>query len=420
MRGWSRLILLDILAGKRIVLGVTGSIACYKLVDVARHLTQAGALVDVIMTHEATHFVAPLLFESLTYRPVFTDMWSRLENAAAHIKLGDEADIVLIAPATAHTIARLATGMADDILGTTVLATRAPIMLAPAMETKMYSNAATQANMTILRSRGFHILEPDEGLLASGVVGKGRLPDAAVIEGELRAFYGRHAGRLRECKVVVTAGGTREALDPVRYIGNGSSGQMGHALAVAARDEGADVTLINGAGAVAPPAAVKVVNVVSAEDMRVAVEKETEGAHLLIMATAVADYRPAQQATQKIKKSSETLRIELEPTTDILLSLAERNDMVRVGFAAETEQLLAAARAKMQRKKLDLIVANDAVASIGAAHTEVTLIDSSGMVHPLPPGPKTEVASAIIEVIWQRFGARLKGERQDTQERHKA
>ncbi len=298
---------MEILAGKRIVLGVTGSIACYKVVDVARHLTQAGALVDVIMTPEATRFVAPLLFESLTYRPVYTEMWSRLENAAAHIKLGDEADLVLIAPATAHTIARLAAGMADDMLGTTVLATNAPIMIAPAMETKMYANAATQANLATLRSRGFHILEPVEGLLASGVVGKGRLPEASVIEGEMQALLGRHAGRLRGLKVVITAGGTREALDPVRYIGNGSSGQMGHALAVAARNQGADVTLINGAVSIAAPPAVNVVNVVSAAEMQHAVQTATIGADLLIMAAAVADYRPAQRAAHKIKKSSSSL-----------------------------------------------------------------------------------------------------------------
>lgn len=409
---------MDILAGKRIVLGVTGSIACYKLVDVARHLTQAGAIVDVIMTAESTRFVTPLLFESLTYRPVYTEMWSRIENAAAHIKLGDEADIVLIAPATAHTIARLAAGMADDILGTTVLATHAPIMIAPAMETKMYGNAATQANVATLRNRGFHILEPDEGLLASGVIGKGRLPHGDVIEGELRALYGRHVGRFRGQKVVVTAGGTREALDPVRYIGNGSSGQMGFALAVAARDEGADVILISGAVAVSPPAAVSVINVVDAEEMRVAVESATRGADVLIMAAAVADYRPAQRATQKIKKSTSSLRIDLEPTVDILLSLAEREDtMVRVGFAAETEHLIEAARSKLERKKLDLIVANDAVAAIGASHTEVTVIDASGMVHALPSGTKTEVASAILEVIWRQFGAQFQRERQASQER---
>ncbi len=409
---------MEILAGKRIVLGVTGSIACYKVVDVARHLTQAGALVDVIMTPEATRFVAPLLFESLTYRPVYTEMWSRLENAAAHIKLGDEADLVLIAPATAHTIARLAAGMADDMLGTTVLATNAPIMIAPAMETKMYANAATQANLATLRSRGFYILEPVEGLLASGVVGKGRLPEASVIEGEMYALLGRHAGRLRGLKVVITAGGTREALDPVRYIGNGSSGQMGHALAVAARNQGADVTLINGAVSIAAPPAVNVVNVVSAVEMQHAVQTATIGADLLIMAAAVADYRPVQRAAHKIKKSSSTLSVEFEPTVDILLSLAGRTDMVRVGFAAETENLINAARGKMQRKKLDLIVANDAVAAIGATNTEVTIIDASGLVHPLPAGTKNEVARAIFDVIWRQFGARLQRERQESQERH--
>ncbi len=247
---------MDILAGKRIVLGVTGGIACYKVVDVARHLTQAGALVDVIMTEEATNFVAPLLFESLTYRPVYREMWSRLENAAAHVKLGEEAHAVLVAPATANTLAKITAGIADDMLTTTLLATEAPVLLAPAMNVKMYSNQATQANLTTLRARGYQILEPDEGLLASGIVGRGRLPEAATIEGMLRAMIGRHSGRLVGCRVVVSAGGTREPLDPVRYIGNRSSGQMGYSLAEAARDEGADVVLVSGPVALPPPAGI--------------------------------------------------------------------------------------------------------------------------------------------------------------------
>jgi phosphopantothenoylcysteine decarboxylase / phosphopantothenate---cysteine ligase len=398
---------LNILAGKRVVLGVTGSIACYKLVDVARHLTQAGALVDVIMTAEATNFVAPLLFESLTYRPVYIEMWSRLANAAAHVKLGDMADAVLIAPATANIIAKLAAGIADDMLTTVLLATEAPILIAPAMEGKMYRNAATQANLQALRARGYQILEPVEGLLASGVTDKGRLPEGSVIEAELQALLGRRFGRLRGCRVVVSAGGTREPIDPVRYIGNRSSGRMGYALAATARDEGADVILVSGAVAVPAPPGVALIDVETTEEMRRAVEAATEGADILIMAAAVADYRPAQAAEQKIKKDQAALTLTLERTTDILQALSERDGMIRIGFAAETENLVEAARKKIQRKRLDLIVANDAVATIGADESEVTLIDHTGVAWPLPRMAKAGVADAIIDAIIERFSERL-------------
>ena len=397
----------DKLAGKRIVLGVTGSVSCYKVVDIARNLTQAGALVDVIMTAEATNFVAPLLFESLTYRPVYVEMWSRLENAAAHVKLGDEADGVLIAPATANVLAKAAAGIADDMLTTMLLATEAPVLFAPAMNVKMYHNAATQANIATLRERGYHVLEPDEGLLASGITGKGRLPDAASIEGEFRALLGRTGGALAGCKVVVTAGGTRETIDPVRYVGNRSSGQMGYAIAIAARDHGADVTLISGPVALVPPAAMTFVGVETAADMLLAVDAATDDADLLIMAAAVADYRPANPVAQKIKKGEATLALELERTTDILQSLADRNDLLRIGFAAETENLQAAAVDKLRRKKLDMIVANDAVATIGAEQAAVTLIDASGMARELPRGPKSHVAMALVDVLLESFGQRL-------------
>lgn len=398
---------MDILAGKRIVLGVTGSIACYKLVDVARSLTQAGAIVDVIMTAESTNFVAPLLFESLTYRPVYLDMWSRLENAAAHVKLGDEADAVLIAPATANTLAKVAAGLADDLIGTVLLATEAPALFAPAMESKMYRNAATQANIAALRARGYHFIEPVEGLLASGVVGKGRLPEGVVIEGELRAQLGRRYGRLHGARVVVTAGGTREAIDPVRYIGNRSSGQMGYALAAVARDEGADVTLISGPVALPTPPAMQFVGVESAAEMRRAVEEAVGGANLLIMAAAVADYRPAQTASQKIKKSRAQLTLTLERTTDILSELAGYKKCIRIGFAAETENLIEAARDKARRKQLDMIIANDAVATIGADEAEVIMIDSAGVAHALPRAAKGDVAIAIIDTVITRFHDRL-------------
>lgn len=398
---------MDILAGKHVVLGVTGSIACYKMVDVARHLTQAGALVDVIMTAEATNFVAPLLFESLTYRQVFVEMWSRLENAAAHVRLGEEADVVLVAPATANVLAKAASGMADDMLSTMLLATRAPLLFVPAMNVNMYQNVATQANIATLRGRGYQVLEPDDGLLASGITGKGRLPEGDVIEGALRALLGRHYGRMSGLKVVVTAGGTREAIDPVRYIGNRSSGQMGYALATAARDEGAAVTLVSGPVAIPAPAAVSVVQVESAAEMQAAVEQSTSDADLLIMAAAVADYRPAHVSDQKIKKGQPAITIQLERTTDILQTLAGRDDLLRIGFAAETQNLAAAARDKLQRKNLDMIVANDAVATIGASDGSVTLFDAKGLARDLPQAPKPELAHAIIDVLLERFSDRL-------------
>ena len=399
---------MDILAGKRVVLGVSGSIACYKMVDVARHMTQVGALVDVIMTAEATNFVAPLLFESLTYRPVFVEMWSRLENAAAHVRLGEEADVVLVAPATANVIAKAAAGIADDMLSTVLLATEAPLLFVPAMNVKMYHNVATQANIRTLRERGYTVLEPDDGLLASGISGKGRLPEGAVIEGELRALLGRHGGRLAGCKVVVTAGGTREPIDPVRYVGNRSSGQMGYALAEAARDEGAAVTLISGSVALPPPAAVGIVGVETAAEMQAAVEAATLDADVLIMAAAVADYRPAQAAEQKIKKGQPMLTLVLERTTDILQTLAGRDDLLRVGFAAETENLAAAAQDKLQRKNLDMIVANDAVAAIGAPASSVTVFDHKGLARELPHAAKPDIAHRLIDVLLERFPDRLR------------
>lgn len=377
------------------------------MVDVARRLTQAGALVDVIMTAEATKFVAPLLFESLTYRPVFVEMWSRLENAAAHVRLGEEADVVLVAPATANVLAKAAAGIADDMLSTMLLATQAPLLFVPAMNVNMYQNVATQANIATLRSRGYQVLEPDDGLLASGISGKGRLPDGAMIEGELRALLGRQYGRLAGLKVVVTAGGTREAIDPVRYIGNRSSGQMGYALATAARDEGAAVTLVSGPVAIAAPSAMTVTQVESAAEMQAAVEQATADADVLIMAAAVADYRPAQVSDQKIKKGQPAITIRLERTTDILQTLAGRADLLRIGFAAETQDLAAAARDKLQRKNLDMIVANDAVATIGASDGSVTIFDANGLAHDLPRAPKPELAHAIIDVLLERFSDRL-------------
>ena len=396
-----------ILAGKRIVLGVTGSIASYKLIELARQLTVAGAHVDVVMTEEATRFIAPLTFQSLTYRPVYTEMWSTLENAAAHIKLGTEADAVLVAPATAHTVASIAAGFADNILLTTILATSAPVMLAPAMETHMWQNPATQDNVALLRRRGLHVLEPDEGLLASGVSGRGRLPEISRIEGELRALLGRTAGRMAGRKVVITAGGTHEPIDPVRFIGNRSSGQMGYALAEIARDEGAQVVLISGPVARAPLAAVELISVETAQQMHDAVHAAVGDADLLLMNAAVADYRPAQAVAHKLKKDQTQRTLELERTPDILQSLVDIRRPLKVGFAAETDDLLLYAADKLRRKNLDLIVANDAVSSIGQADIEITLLDAAGGRETLPRQPKAAVAAQLIERLLQRWPDRL-------------
>lgn len=396
-----------ILAGKRIVLGVSGSIACYKLIDMARQLTVAGALVDVAMTEEATRFVAPLTFQSLTHRPVYTEMWSTLEHAAAHIKLGTEAHVVLVAPATAHTLASIAAGFADNILLTTLLATSAPILVVPAMETHMWHNPATQDNVALLRRRGLHVLEPDEGLLASGVSGRGRLPEIGRIEAELRALLGRTYGRMAGRKVVISAGGTHEPLDPVRFIGNRSSGQMGYALAEVARDEGAQVVLISGPVARPPLAAVEMIMVETAHEMHDAIHATVADADLLLMNAAVADYRPAQAATHKLKKDQSQLVLALERTTDILQSLVNVERPLKVGFAAETDDLLRYAVDKLRRKHLDLIVANDAVSSIGQPEIEITLLDAAGGRETLPRQPKAVVAAELIERLLQRWPDRL-------------
>ena len=398
---------MGILAGKRIVLGVGGSIANYKVIELARQLTVAGALVDVLMTEEATRFVTPLAFQSLTYRPVYTDMWSTVENAAAHVKLGEEADVVVVVPATAHTLASIAHGLANTMILTTILATRAPVMLVPAMNVNMWHNAATQDNVALLRRRGLLVLEPDEGMLASGITGRGRLPGIGRIEAELRALLGRTYGAMAGRKVVVTAGGTHEPLDPVRFIGNRSSGQMGYAIAAAARDQGAAVTLISGPAALEPPAAVEVVRVETAQQMHDAVHGHVRDADLLVMNAAVADYRPAQAVDHKLKKTHTQLEIALERTPDILQSLKDIAGPIKIGFAAETQDLLTYAADKLNRKKLDMIVANDAVSSIGQSDIEVTLLDADGMQITLPRAAKGLIAEQLLEQVLQRWPERL-------------
>ncbi len=409
---------ITLLDGKRIVLGVTGSIASYKAVDLASKLTQVGALVDVIMTDAARQFVTPLTFQAVTGRSVYTSLWDTnagsLPTHIAHVGLGEGADLLLIAPATADTLARLASGRADDLLAVTALAARCPLIVAPAMDGQMYDHPATRANMQVLRERGVAIVEPDEGRFASGLVGKGRLPDTTALMGQIRYVLGR-SGPLTGSRVVVTAGGTREALDPVRYITNRSSGKQGHALAQAAVDAGAEVTLISAAHGLATPIGAKLVTVDSAERMLKAVQANIASADALIMAAAVADFRPQSISPQKIKKSSDasgSLILTLERTPDILMEVKKqrkesRRPRVVVGFAAESEQLLANAKDKLDRKQLDLLVANDITqtdAGFDADTNRVILIDAQGNQQALDLASKAKVSEQIIARVASLLG----------------
>ena len=388
------------LADKYVVLGVTGSIASYKAVDLASKLVQAGALVDVIMTYGATQFVTPLAFRSITHREVVTDTYDvASEFANEHVALARRADIVVIAPATVNCIAKLAAGLADDPLTTTVIATTAPLLVAPAMDAAMYDHPATQENLEKLKQRGVAIAGPAPGRLASGLMGMGRLVEPVELLGHITAALGR-AGDLAGRTMVVSAGGTQEPIDPVRVITNNSSGKMGYALAEAARDRGARAVLVTAPTGLPNPPLVEVVKVQTAEQMARAVEREVAGADALIMAAAVADYRPAAAAEQKIKKSDDDLTLELAKTTDILDTV--RGDFLRVGFAAESENLVANAADKVRRKSLDLIVANDitdADSGFGSDTNRVVLIDRQLQVEELPLLTKYEVSQRILDKV---------------------
>jgi phosphopantothenoylcysteine decarboxylase/phosphopantothenate--cysteine ligase len=395
-------------AGKHIILGVSGGIAAYKVAELARRLTLDDAIVDVIMTDAARHFVGEATFQALTGRPVLANMWALPEDGVVgHVALGQHADIVVIAPATANTLARIAAGLSDDMLTTTVLATTAPILCVPAMNTRMYENPATQANIATLRQRGVTVLEPAVGRLAEPMVGKGRMPEVAEIEAQLHAILGRRSGPLQGRRVVVTAGGTHEPLDPVRYIGNRASGRMGYALATEARDLGAQVTLISGPTSLAAPAALEFIQIETALELRDAVHTAIDGADLLIMNAAVADFRPAELSTRKIKKGDdEELVVRLVRNPDILAGLAARRDLIKVGFAAETQDLIDYARSKLERKGLDMIIANEAVSSIGQEDIQVLLLDGES-VQQLPRQPKARAAAAIIAEVLRRWPERL-------------
>jgi phosphopantothenoylcysteine decarboxylase/phosphopantothenate--cysteine ligase len=399
---------IPVLRGKRILLGVGGSIAAYKAAELASRLTQAGAHVDAILTAAASRFVTPLTFQSLTGRPAPADLWSEGAHVL-HVGLADGVDLLLVAPATADLLAKLAHGLADDLLTVTALAARCPLLIAPAMDAGMFEHPAVQANLTALLARGATAIGPAEGRMASGLTGRGRMLEPDEILGHVRRAAGRK-GPLAGRHVVVTAGGTEEPVDPVRSLSNRSSGKQGFALAQAALDRGADVTLVAAPCSLPTPVGASRVDVRTAHEMAHAVLEASAVADALFMAAAVADFRPVRAADHKLKKDAGLPVLELERTTDILRAVAEvrarsGRPACVVGFAAETGDLLANARKKLQEKRLSLVVANDvskADAGFGADTNRVTLIDSAG-VDELPLLSKAEVAERILE----RVGALL-------------
>ncbi len=438
------------LLNKHIIVGICGGIASYKAVELVSRLQQAGALVDVVMTEHAEDFVRPLTFATMSHRPVYTDLWEASGQAAErHIALAEVADALVVVPATANTLAKLAYGIADNMLTAVALATKAPLLLAPAMYHEMYRHPATQANLALLRERGAEIVEPDVGRLASGAIGPGRLPETPVLMGAISMLLGRY-GDLAGRRVVVTAGGTQEPLDPVRYIGNRSSGKMGYALAVEARDRGAHVTLISGPVALPTPYGVAFQKTETAQQMRDAVFTAITDADALVMSAAVADFRAVAPAAHKMKKESirggesgeqasqggaiEAVNVKdakdteylddvqqgrqsvfplyLTHNPDILGELAAsfgrqqgsgqlQRRLIRVGFAAETDDVLTHAQSKLLRKQLDLLVANDVSRSdsgFGTETNKVFIFHATGTVEDLPVMPKAEVAA----IIWDR------------------
>jgi phosphopantothenoylcysteine decarboxylase/phosphopantothenate--cysteine ligase len=400
------------LTQKNVLLGVTGSIAAYKAADLASKLTQAGALVDVILTPAAIEFIAPLTFQSVTGRPAFTDeaLWGAQAHVL-HVGLAHTADMFAITPATANTIAKLAHGLADNLLVLSALSFGSgtpvrPLLIAPAMDGDMLNHPSTQENLEVLRQRGAVIIGPEVGHLASGLEARGRMTEPAILLGHIRYLLTRQ-GPLQGRHVVITAGGTQEPIDPVRYITNRSSGKQGYALAQAALDKGADVTLISTHVSLPVPMGVTHIQVTCAKEMESAVLSACHQADILLMAAAVSDFRPVQSASQKIKKRAGLSSVELEPTADILSAVAElrqRTDhpAIVVGFAAETQDLINNAEQKRKSKHLDLIVANDISApdsGFGVDTNQVTFIQSDGQVVPLPMMSKQEVADRVIDEV---------------------
>lgn len=397
------------LEGKNILIGVTGGIAAYKVVEVASRLKKLGANVKVIMTKAATEFVSPRTFQEITKNAVSVEMFGDAANFnVAHIALANFADLVLIAPATANFLAKTAHGIADDLLTTTILATNAPLIFAPSMNTKMLENPATQENLKILQSRGVKLLDAAEGELACGVVGKGRLPEPEQICSEVVKFFDKKK-ILSGKKILVTAGGTVEPIDPVRYIGNRSSGKMGFEIAKAAKNFGAEVFLIAGKTDVEPPQDLKFIKVESAEEMREKILSEYDLADAVIMSAAVADYRVKNISAQKIKKDAETFTLELVKNPDILKELGKlKTKQILIGFAAETENLIEYAKKKLEEKNLEFIVANNvttAGAGFGVDTNVASIIKRNGEVENFPLMSKADLAEKIIFELEKFFSS---------------
>ena len=394
------------LTGKTVVLGVCGGIAAYKAVDVVSRLVKCGATVHVIMTAAAAQFVTPLMFREISGQPVYTTMWEepKLWNVE-HIALARRADLFVIAPATANMIGKIANGIADDFLSTTVMATTAPVLLVPAMNTEMYLSAATQTNLKTLADRGFHLMTPESGPLACGTAGIGRLPESSAIVERIAAHFS--AGKsLQGVRLLVTAGGTREAIDPVRYIGNRSSGKMGYAIAAVAAERGAEVILVSGPVSLAAPTGVTRVSVESALEMRDAVLAAFSTVDIVIKAAAVADYRPDVVAEQKIKKQSANMTVNLIKNPDILAELgSSKSSQFLVGFAAETQDLAKNATEKLRRKNLDMLVANDVTQAGAGFESETNIVKvfyQDGVSEELPQMSKLELAAVLLDRVQQK------------------
>jgi phosphopantothenoylcysteine decarboxylase/phosphopantothenate--cysteine ligase len=402
-----------LLEGKQIVVGVTGSIAAYKAADLVSKLVQQGAVVDVLLTEAATQFITPLTMRSLSGRPVFTDMFDlQSELAEQHVVLARRAEALVIAPATADCLARLAWGLTSDVVSLTALATNAPVLLAPAMDNQMWEHVATQANVETLRGRGMTFVGPESGRLASGNYGRGRLAATEEIIGALKYTLGQERGDLAGRRVLVTAGGTQEPIDPVRYITNASSGKQGYAIAEAARDRGADVVLITTPTALAVPFGVRAVPVRRAQELLAAVDAELPDADVLIMAAAVADFQPANAAGHKIKKregvAAGGLSLELERVPDAWPRWAALNPKcIRVGFAAETTDLEGYAREKIKRAGMHLIVGNDVTlqgSGFGSDTNQTLIIDTAGNIERLPLLSKYDVGRHILDRVVPLLG----------------
>lgn len=391
------------LKDKSVVVGVCGGIAAYKVVEVVSRLKKLGADVDIIMTANAQKFVAPLTFRSLSHRPVITDMFDEPEYwDIKHISLAKKADLFIIAPATANMIGKLASGIADDMLSTTVTATKAPVMIVPAMNHDMYSNAVVQQNIERLKGLGYIFMEPDTGVMAEGTSGKGRLPEPASIV-DMAVGLLKPACDLKGLRLLVTAGPTRENIDPVRYISNYSSGKMGYAVAQAAAERGADVVLVSGPVSIGAPRGVKLISVNTANEMRDAVLKEFPDCDAVVMAAAVADYKAAEVSQLKIKKSDDDMVIRLEKNPDILKELGNiKGSRILAGFCAETDHLVENAMKKVEAKNLDMIVANDVTmegAGFGTDTNIIKIIKRDGSVTDLPLMSKLAAAHKVLDQL---------------------